>query len=132
MPGNAPYSVTKHAALGFAEWLRITYAHRGITVQALCPQGVRTPMLERADPRSAAVLTEGSITAEDVATAVLTGLAGNEFLILPHPEVGGRAARRGTDRDGWLAAMNRAQQRLEAAFPDPAVPDPAVPEGSAR
>ena len=50
MLGSAPYSVTKHAALGFAEWMAASYAHRGITVQALCPMGVRTPLLERGQP----------------------------------------------------------------------------------
>jgi NAD(P)-dependent dehydrogenase (short-subunit alcohol dehydrogenase family) len=117
MLGNAPYSVTKHAALAFAEWLRMTYAHRGITVQALCPQGVRTAMLDAADPRAAAVLQAGSLSPEDVAGAVVDGLGSDTFLILPHPEVAEYARRRATDPDRWLAGMNQAQQRLEQAFP---------------
>lgn len=117
MLGNAQYSATKHAALAFAEWLRMTYSHRGITVQALCPQGVSTPLLERADPRSAAILSLGTISADAVADAVLQGLSGDEFLILPHPEVAEYAANRAADPDRWLASMNRLQQRLEATIP---------------
>jgi NAD(P)-dependent dehydrogenase (short-subunit alcohol dehydrogenase family) len=117
MLGNAPYSVTKHGALAFAEWLRMTYAHRGVTVQALCPQGVRTAILTAADPRSAAVLESAAIEPGQVADDVLAALRGDQFLILPHPEVADFAVRRATDPDRWLAGMNRAQQRLEQAFP---------------
>jgi NAD(P)-dependent dehydrogenase (short-subunit alcohol dehydrogenase family) len=114
MLGGAPYSVSKHAALAFAEWLRATYAHRGITVQALCPQGVRTPMLARAEGFSSALLDAGAISPEEVAESVVAALDGDRFLILPHPEVAQFYARRATDPDRWLHAMNRIQQRLEA------------------
>lgn len=117
MLGNAQYSATKHAALAFAEWLRMTYAHRRITVQALCPQGVSTPLLARADPRSAAILAQGTISADAVAEAVLLALSGEEFLILPHPEVAEYAASRAADPDRWLASMSRLQQRLEDTIP---------------
>lgn len=106
--GNAPYSVTKHAALAHAEWLRATYAHRGVTVQAVCPQGVRTPML------TGGPLTESAISAEEVADAVMAALAGDGFLVLPHPEVAEYYRRRATDPDRWLAAMNRAQRAGES------------------
>ncbi len=117
MLGNAPYSVTKHAALAFSEWLRVTYAHRGITVQALCPLGVTTPMFADTDPRSAAVLAPGAIAPEAVAAAVVQALAGDRFLILPHPEVAGYVRNRAGDVDRWLGTMNRTQQRLEIAHP---------------
>ena len=117
MLGNAPYSVTKHAALAFAEWLRMTYAHRGVTVQALCPQGVRTAMLDAADPRAAAVLAPEALTPEQVATAVVHALDSDKFLILPHPEVAEYTRRRAGDPDRWLAGINHAQQRLEQHFP---------------
>ncbi|MEV4481896.1 SDR family oxidoreductase [Micromonospora coxensis] len=111
--GRAPYSVSKHAALGFAEWLRASYAHRGVTVQALCPQGVRTPMLTDADPMSAALLDGSAVTAEQVADCVTEALTDDRFLVLPHPEVATWYARRAADPDRWLRAMNRTQRDAE-------------------
>ncbi len=114
MLGGAPYAVTKHAAVGYAEWLRATYHHRGITVQALCPQGVRTPMLEQAGPAGALLLEPDAITVEDVADRVEEALAGDRFLVLPHPEVAEHYRRRATDPDRWLHAMNGIQRSLES------------------
>lgn len=113
MLGNAAYAVTKHAALAFAEWVQATYAHRGITVQALCPQGVRTPMLAATGPRGEMLMGEGAMDPEDVAEVVVQALAGDRFLILPHPDVADHQAKRAGDLDRWLAAMNRLQQRME-------------------
>jgi NAD(P)-dependent dehydrogenase (short-subunit alcohol dehydrogenase family) len=115
MLGSAPYSATKHAALGFAEWLAASYAHRGITVQALCPQGVRTAMLDGASPAAEIILGDTVITAEEVADAVIAGIAAGSFLILPHPEVARMYAGRATDTDRWLRGMNRLQAGVEAA-----------------
>ena len=114
--GSAPYSVTKHAALGFAEWLRATYAHRGITVQALCPQGVNTAMMT-AGERSAskAILAAGALEPDDVAETVVKALAGDSFLILPHPEVADFYQRRATDPDRWLGGMNKIQRGFDDA-----------------
>ena len=67
MPGSAPYAVTKHGALAFAEWLAVTYAHRGLTVQAICPLGVRTPMFDGSGPRAQQLLGESAIQPEAVA-----------------------------------------------------------------
>jgi NAD(P)-dependent dehydrogenase (short-subunit alcohol dehydrogenase family) len=114
MLGSAPYSVTKHAALSFAEWLAATYAHRGITVQALCPQGVRTPMLDAAGPAGRILLNEAAITPEAAADAVVSGIADGRFLILPHPEVARMYAGRAADPDRWLAGMNKLQRHVEA------------------
>ena len=86
MLGAAPYSVTKHGALAFAEWMSITYGHRGITVQALCPQGVRTAMLEASGETGKLVLGAGRDHADELADAVVEALADGRFLILPHPE----------------------------------------------
>jgi NAD(P)-dependent dehydrogenase (short-subunit alcohol dehydrogenase family) len=113
VPGSAPYAVTKHGALAFAEWLAVTYAHRGLTVQAICPLGVRTPMLDGTDSRTEALLGEGAIQPEAVADAVMQGIADGRFLILPHPEVAGMYAGRAAETDRWLRGMSKVQQRLE-------------------
>jgi NAD(P)-dependent dehydrogenase (short-subunit alcohol dehydrogenase family) len=115
MVGSAPYSVTKHAALAFAEWMALTYAHRGITVQAICPQGVRTGMLDGSDARAEKVLGDSVIQPEAVADAVIEGMADGRFLILPHPEVGGMYAGRAAEPDRWLRGMNKLQRRVEDA-----------------
>jgi NAD(P)-dependent dehydrogenase (short-subunit alcohol dehydrogenase family) len=114
MLGAAPYSVTKHAALSFAEWLRATYLHRGITVQALCPQGVRTPMMTGIGPSAEFILGPSAITPEEVAAAVVAAIPHGRFLILPHPEVAGMYARRATEPDRWLGGMNKLQRAAEA------------------
>lgn len=114
MLGAAPYSATKHAALGFAEWLSATYRHRGITVQALCPQGVRTPMLAATDEIGRQILGSSAIEPEQVADTVVEALADGRFLILPHPEVAQMYAGRAADADRWLRGMNKLQRRIEA------------------
>jgi NAD(P)-dependent dehydrogenase (short-subunit alcohol dehydrogenase family) len=111
-PGDAPYTVTKHAAVGFAEWLAVMYGDAGIKVSALCPQGVRTPMLTgglaAGDPSAKAVAAAGAILEPDqVADAVVAGLAAERFLILPHPEVAEYQRRKATDPDRWLAGVRR-------------------------
>lgn len=114
--GSAPYSVTKHAALGFAEWLRATYAHRGITVQALCPQGVRTDMLTGGGvSASKAQLAATALDPDDVAAVVANALQGDSFLVLPHPEVAEYYQRRAADPDRWLGGMNKIQRGFDAA-----------------
>jgi NAD(P)-dependent dehydrogenase (short-subunit alcohol dehydrogenase family) len=115
--GSAPYAVTKHAALAYAEWLRATYAHRGLLVQALCPQGVRTDMLTRGGERasaSAALLAESAIEPDQVAATVATALEGESFLILPHPEVADYYKLRAADPDRWLGGMNKMQRAFES------------------
>jgi NAD(P)-dependent dehydrogenase (short-subunit alcohol dehydrogenase family) len=119
MVGSAPYSVTKHAALSFAEWMAYTYGHRGITVQAICPQGVRTGMLDGSDPLAEKVLGDSVIQPEAVAQAVIEAMADGRFLILPHPEVAEYYAGRAADPDRWLRGMNKLQRRVEEA-PEPA------------
>jgi NAD(P)-dependent dehydrogenase (short-subunit alcohol dehydrogenase family) len=113
VPGSAPYAVTKHGALAFAEWLAVTYAHRGLTVQAICPLGVRTPMLDSSGPRAKQLLGESAIGPETVADAVMAGIADGRFLILPHPEVAGMYAGRAAETDRWLRGMSQLQQGLE-------------------
>lgn len=111
--GSAPYSVSKHAALAFAEWLSATYRHRGIAVHAVCPQGVRTDMLRGAGRMGRQVLEPTAVEPEAVAEELHRGIAEERFLILPHPEVAGYAAARAADPDRWLSGMNHLQQKLE-------------------
>ncbi|WP_064456341.1 SDR family oxidoreductase [Streptomyces hygroscopicus] len=114
MVGSAPYSVSKHAALAFAEWLSATYRHRGIGVHAVCPQGVRTDMLTATGTAGELVLAPTAIEPEQVADAVLAGIAEERFLILPHPEVARHYAARSGDTDHWLGGINKLQRKLEA------------------
>lgn len=112
MPGAAPYSVTKHGALAFAEWLSITYGDRGVRVQALCPQGVRTPMLAATGDVGRVVLEPGALEPDQVADAAVDALESGPFLVLPHPEVAQYYAGRAADTDAWLAGMRRLQAKL--------------------
>jgi NAD(P)-dependent dehydrogenase (short-subunit alcohol dehydrogenase family) len=114
------YSMTKHAAVSLAEWLAITYADAGIKVSCLCPQAVRTPLLEMAleDPVGAAPLMAGGLLEpDDVADAVVRGLAAEQFLILPHEEVAHHLALKGAQPERWLNGMRRIvrQARAQAA-----------------
>ena len=113
MIGAAPYSVTKHAAIGFAEWLSITYGHRGVAVQAICPQGVQTRMLEQAGPLKDLLTRDAALAPEDVAEAWVQSLEDDRFLVLPHPEVGAYYAARAKDPDAWLAGMRRLQGKVD-------------------
>jgi len=110
--GSAPYSVTKHAALSFAEWLSITYGDRGIRVSALCPQGVRTDMLLKGQLGGGNFLLEGSLEPAQVADFVVRGLADERFLILPHPEVEEYFRRKAADYDRWIRGMRRLQAKV--------------------
>ena len=113
MIGAAPYSVTKHAAVGFAEWLSVTYGHRGIAVQAICPQGVQTRMLDGSGPLKDLLTLDATLTADEVAEAAWLALATDDFYVLPHPEVRDYYAQRAAHPDAWLAGMNRLQQKLD-------------------
>ena len=113
--GTAPYSVTKHAAVGLAEWLAITHGDAGIKVSCLCPQGVRTNMVAAAVAGGTSgdvVVAQGLIEPEEVADAVVEGLRDERFLILPHPEVIDYFQRKAGDYDRWLTGMRKLQARL--------------------
>lgn len=112
----APYSVTKHAALGFAEWLSIAHGAQGIRVGCLCPQGVLTPMLQEAQPQAGQVgfLTDGALSPEQVAQAVIDGMRDERFLILPHAEVLGFLQRKTSDYDRWLGGMRKLRAKVVA------------------
>lgn len=121
--GSATYSVSKHAAVAFAEWLSVTYGHQGVRVSCLCPMGVNTAMLNSGaqsdveiERRMAqAVLEAGSVVEPlEVADLVLTAVQDETFLVLPHPEVLSMWQRKGTDYDRWLAGMRRYQDSLQS------------------
>jgi NAD(P)-dependent dehydrogenase (short-subunit alcohol dehydrogenase family) len=121
--GSAPYSVTKHAAVAFAEWLAVTFGSRGIGVSCICPMGVNTNMLnagldmtDREGLGARVVAATGEVLEpEDVADAVVEGLREERFLILPHPEVLEFFRRKGSDYDRWIAGMQRLQAHVSGA-----------------
>ena len=101
----APYGTTKAAGLSFLEWLAIAHRDAGIRVSAICPQGVRTPMLENAGDGGFLLAT--ALTPEAVAAATVDGIREERFLILPDPTVREYAIRRATDHDAWIAGMRQ-------------------------
>lgn len=118
--GSAPYSVSKHACVAFAEWLSVTYGDRGIGVSCICPMGVDTAMLRPGEGGaleevgSKVVRGAGDVVApEAVAAAALDAVEANEFLVLPHPEVLTYFQRKGADYERWLAGMRRLQATTE-------------------
>jgi NAD(P)-dependent dehydrogenase (short-subunit alcohol dehydrogenase family) len=113
--GSAPYAVTKHAAVAFAEWLAITYGDQGLKVSCLCPQGVRTRMLEDAAGPARTLVAATAIEPTGVADAVVDGLRAERFLILPHPEVAEYFRRKADDYDRWLRGMRRLQREMTTA-----------------
>jgi NAD(P)-dependent dehydrogenase (short-subunit alcohol dehydrogenase family) len=118
--GDLPYSVTKHAVVGLAEWLSITYGDAGIRVSCLCPQGVNTAMLGRVDTGSAGggvLAAEGLLEPEEVADAVVEALRDEQFLVLPHPEVLEYFRRKANDYDRWLRGMRRLRARYDQSGP---------------
>ena len=105
--GSAPYAVTKHAAVSFAEWLSITYGDRGIKVSVLCPQAVRTAMIAGNEDGVASV--DGLMEPETLCDIVVATLAEESFLVLPHDEVRTYIQRKAGDYDRWLKGMRRLQ-----------------------
>src|SRR5215204_2653529 len=127
-PGDAPYTVTKHAAVALAEWLAITYGDQGINVSCICPMAVDTALLRggeaaieagrgpgAAAPAAQAASVQGVLAPDQVAAAVVEGIRDERFLILPHPEVATFEQRRAADRDRWLAGMRRLGATLDDA-----------------
>ncbi|MEW4468609.1 SDR family oxidoreductase [Parasphingorhabdus sp. JC815] len=109
--GSAPYSVTKHAAVSFAEWLAITHGGEGLKVSVLCPQGVDTAMT--ADIDTSTVAKDGMMSADAVAQITLEAIEEERFLILPHPEVADYIKQKGSDPERWITGMQRWQAKLK-------------------
>ncbi|WP_280340604.1 SDR family oxidoreductase [Nocardia neocaledoniensis] len=121
--GSATYSVTKHAAVGFAEWLNITYGDQGVRVSCLCPMGVNTKLLYAGQDSgealgaaaTRAVVSAGEVLEPaEVAEIVLAAVDAEQFLILPHPQVLDMYRNKGSDYDRWLRGMRRYQSALLA------------------
>ena len=108
--GSAPYAVTKHAAIGFAEWLSITYGNKGIKVSALCPQAVRTNMTAGGDGGVAGL--DGMLEPEQLADTVIETLREERFLVLPHPEVLTYMRRKTDDYDRWIGGMRKLNRKF--------------------
>jgi NAD(P)-dependent dehydrogenase (short-subunit alcohol dehydrogenase family) len=116
-PSGPGYTMTKHGALGFAEWLALNYGHQGIRVSCLCPNAVYTGMFGRAPDDESAVPPDGGalgevLMPEEVAGAVIAGMDAERFLILPHPRVGDSFLRKATDYDAWLSRTRDRLQRM--------------------
>ncbi|MDE4139380.1 MULTISPECIES: SDR family oxidoreductase [Rhodobacterales] len=109
--GAAPYGVTKHAAVGFSEWLAITYGDQGIGVSVLCPQAVRSEMTRGLENSVASV--DGLLEPEDVATACAEAIEAGKFLVLPHPKVESYMRAKTADYDRWITGMQKLRDRFD-------------------
>ncbi len=109
--GAAPYAISKHASVAFAEWLSITHARHGIKVSCLCPLGVKTGMLSEETEGVGKLLMKTALSPEEVAEHVIAGLEKEEFLILPHPEVMDYFRNKANDYERWLRSMRRQQEK---------------------
>jgi NAD(P)-dependent dehydrogenase (short-subunit alcohol dehydrogenase family) len=108
---SATYTVTKHAAVAFAEWLSINYGKQGVRVSVLCPQAVRTAMTVGREGGVASV--DGMMEPEVLAECVVQTMAKESFLILPHPEVLDYMQRKVGDYDRWLGGMQRLKGKYD-------------------
>jgi NAD(P)-dependent dehydrogenase (short-subunit alcohol dehydrogenase family) len=129
--GSLSYSITKAAAVSLAEWLAIAHHHQGIRVSVLCPQAVRTNIIQNSptyvegdvDLEGGVASGDGVLEPADVATLCLEAIRDERFLVLPHPEVQTYVERKAADRDRWLAGMRRFQTAL---YPDGPLPGDAI------
>ena len=119
--GDAAYATTKHAAIGFAESLAITHGEQGIGVSVLCPQGVRTRLIELEEIVTKSVGVDGIREPEEVAAASIEAIDEGRFLVLPHPETLDYLRRKTADYDRWISGMRRFRRML---FPSDDIMDP--------
>lgn len=113
---SGPYAVSKHAAVGFAEWIAINYGDKGIGISVLCPQAVRTniggPRKPGEELTAGQASFDGVLEPETVADACIEAIADERFLVLPHPEVETYFQRKANDYDRWLRGMRRFRDRI--------------------
>jgi len=112
--GSAPYAVTKHAAVGLAEWLAFSYGDQGIRVSVLCPQAVRTEMTRGHEDHVAAI--DGMLEPEPVAQACLQAIRDETFLVLPHEKVLGYMRAKTDNYDRWIGGMRKLNRKFGGAF----------------
>jgi NAD(P)-dependent dehydrogenase (short-subunit alcohol dehydrogenase family) len=112
MLGDAPYSVTKHGAVAFAEWLSATYGSQGIDVHAICPLAVNTPMYENSGPLKPVLDRDPVLDPPAVADALMEAITNGRFFVLPHPQAADYYAFRAADPDRWLKGMRKIQSSL--------------------
>ena len=110
--GGAAYGVTKHAAVGFGEWLAIHHKHEGIKVSMLCPQAVRTAMTDNDNDATAAAASNGMIEPEELCETVVEGLRAESFMILPHPVVLEYMRNKTSNYDRWIGGMNKLMRKI--------------------
>ncbi|OIQ43255.1 MAG: short-chain dehydrogenase [Roseobacter sp. MedPE-SWde] len=108
--GAAPYGVTKHAAVGFAEWLAITYGDQGLGVSVLCPQAVRSEMTRGFEDSVASL--DGMLEPDLVADYCVKAIENNEFLVLPHPQVKDYMQAKASNYGRWITGMQKLRQRF--------------------
>ena len=108
--GSAPYGVTKHAAVGLAEWIAMSYGDQGIKVSLLCPQAVSTAMIRGFEEHVASI--DGVIKPEDVAEACVQGIRDEQFLILPHPKVSTYIKNKAENYDRWIGGMRKLNRQF--------------------
>lgn len=127
--GSLSYSITKAAAVSLGEWLSVSHHHQGIRVSVLCPQAVRTNIIENSPDglegglEGGAASGDGVLDPADVAQLCLEAMKDERFLVLPHPEVQGYGEFKAADRDRWLKGMRRFQTAL---YPDVPLPGDAI------
>jgi NAD(P)-dependent dehydrogenase (short-subunit alcohol dehydrogenase family) len=114
---SAPYAVTKHAAVAFAEWLAIAYGRRGVRVSCLCPQSVDTAMVQNSPVGTGSAGLDGVISPEAVAQCVLDALRDEQFLILPHPQVAQYLQAKGANPGRWIGGMQKMHARFATEAP---------------
>lgn len=107
--GSAPYGVTKHAAVGLAEWMAMTYGDQGIKVSVLCPQAVRTEMTRGHEDHVAAI--DGMMEPDVVAEACVQTIRDETFLVLPHKEVIGYMKAKTENYDRWIGGMRKLNRK---------------------
>lgn len=116
--GDAAYAATKHAAVGFAEWLAISYAQQGVKVSCICPGAVDTAMLraggEGDAAKASAIIGGGEVLpAETAAERILEGVEQDRFLILTHPEMHEFAVGKAQEPERWVRGMSRLWERAQ-------------------
>ncbi len=109
--GSATYSTTKHAAVGYAEWLSITYGNLGVGVSVLCPQGVKTPMTSKMKNGGIAGI-DGMLEADEVAKFTLDGIQSGRFLITPHESVRKYQKFKAENPEKWIIEMRKLNEKF--------------------